>query len=97
MEIDYTIERRKPFECECGDPPFKLNSCREPVCERCSRLEQRRDMYGRKNDTTAETELSPVKGNKHWDKNWVDNTPILYPDAIARLDRMLLTATQGQV
>ncbi len=88
MEMNPSTVRRKPFVCECGDPPVKVNSCREPVCLRCSKLENTREVYVKKG-AKSEYDLGGVKGNKHWDKIWGDDTPVLWPDAIARLDSML--------
>lgn len=86
------IIRRKAFVCECGYPAIKRNSCKEPVCARCAGMESIRGHDGTyaKTRVKKDWDLGGVIGHKHWDKmNLFDVEPILYPEAIARLETLL--------
>lgn len=85
---------RKPFICECGEPGIKRNSCKEPVCFRCASLEAIRGHDGNyaKNKVVkvrADFDREPHGTKQDLRIPWFDTTPVLYPDAIARIDRLL--------
>ncbi len=95
------MPRLLPAFCDCGKPATTRNVAKERVCESCRELERlARERKGRyaKGEVRV-SDLEHVKQEKRIlnFKELFDDSPIIAPDAIARLDSMLAVGLQKAV
>ena len=81
------MTKKKLFECGCGGVPVKKDSNREWVCAICSEREATRAPYAKSG--VNESVRTKLKTQKDWEHPSEEFIPVLYPDAIARLESML--------
>ena len=77
---------KKPFICACNQPAYRKKHGNEPVCIRCDKIELAYGMRDRKPKGNSRF-LHPKDPVSRWDM--FDDTPILLPDALARINAML--------
>jgi len=95
------MPRSRPSLCDCGRPAVTKNVAREWVCERCRRIERRgKEIHGQYANNGRPKDYDRLKIRERTTQpfqEFLDPQPIIAHESIARLERMLLTATEPQV
>ncbi len=87
-------QTKRPFICDCNEPAVKYDSCHNPICPRCIKLQSIRDMYGGTTSGVQDDGKDEFYGTTkgHNKRIWInepDTEPIILKDCLARLERVL--------
>lgn len=77
------------LKCDCGRPAVKRDSCKSPMCARCAWLESQSGMREGYIISRVISSAPVQSRRKDWERHWMEEDPILLPEALARLDKKL--------